>query len=312
MDFLDESSGDVWTQTRYPDLLSGLSDMSPTLHHKSMDAMVERFHTEIMDDLNNLGRYDLDRYPVEIAAYVLNTNLNPTRASNNSMPVLVNDGAGDSDSGISDTELNPSNFGSEISEDGDSDREEISTPDDDFIIEPLLSLDQDEDNLLELVGNPHEVLGQGINDAASAMASTSSASSTSGSSSDFLPDREDLENELVHIDDQLITIDDNLDDINDTFLHFDEQLAVHLEEEEDDDEISDSAALLDMVDFNANPFDEWQMETNADLEDLLRASNELLQEEERLVSLIYHSVSVNTRNVTRQFRAYPQLWQILI
>ena len=280
-DYLDDAAGDVWTQTRYPDLLSGLSEMSPTLHHKSVDAMVERFHTDIMDDLNNLGRYDLGRYPVEIAAYVLNTNLNPTRASNHSVPVLGHEGTGDSDSGISDTELNPSNFGSESSDEGDSDREEVSTPDEgnsDFVIEPLLNLSQDEDNELELVGNPQEVLGQVIGDAA---ASWAPAASISTSPAEFLPDREDLENELVHIDDQLITIEDNLEDINDTFLHFDEQLAVHLEE---DDDISESSALLDMVGFDANPFDEWQMETNADLEQLLRDSNELLQEEERLVS----------------------------
>ena len=72
-----------------------------------------------------------------------------------------------------------------------------------------------------------------------------------------------MENELVHIDDQLITIEDNLDVITDEFLHLDEQLAVHIEGEEEEDDL-----VLDPVAFDAVPYDEWMLDSGRDLEEL--------------------------------------------
>lgn len=71
----------------------------------------------------------------------------------------------------------------------------------------------------------------------------------------FILDPEIVENELVHIDDQLITIQDDLEEISDAFLHLDEQLAVHIEEEENDGFLA--SELLESVDYNATPFDNW-------------------------------------------------------
>ena len=47
------------------------------------------------------------------------------------------------------------------------------------------------------------------------------------------------------------------------------QLAVHITDEEEEGMLDD-LSLLDAVDFNAAPFDEWRMDENRGLEELLR------------------------------------------
>ncbi len=82
-------------------------------------------------------------------------------------------------------------------------------------------------------------------------------------------DPEDVENELVHIDDQLITIEDSLDVISDEFLHLDEQLAVHIEAEEERQNIGDDDdPVLDPVAYDASPYDEWVVESDREIDEL--------------------------------------------
>ena len=50
---------------------------------------------------------------------------------------------------------------------------------------------------------------------------------------------------------------------------YDIQLAVHITDEEEEGMLDD-LSLLDAVDFNAAPFDEWRMDENRELEELLR------------------------------------------
>ena len=50
---------------------------------------------------------------------------------------------------------------------------------------------------------------------------------------------------------------------------YDIQLAVHITDEEEEGMLDD-LSLLDSVDFNAAPFDEWRMDENRELEELLR------------------------------------------
>ena len=76
----------------------------------------------------------------------------------------------------------------------------------------------------------------------------------------------------MHIDDQLIKIEDSLDDISDEFLHLDEQLAAHIEDEEAAESAEAAAAVaevLDGVDLEANPFDDWLVDSERELHELL-------------------------------------------
>ena len=59
-----------------------------------------------------------------------------------------------------------------------------------------------------------------------------------------------------------------------------EQLAVHITDEEEERMLSD-LALLDAVDFNAAPFDEWRMDENRELEELLRLPDDLFTDAEK-------------------------------
>ena len=60
----------------------------------------------------------------------------------------------------------------------------------------------------------------------------------------------------------------------------DDQLAVHITDEEED-QMLEEFALLDAVDFNAAPFDEWRMDENREMEELLRLPDDLFTDAER-------------------------------
>lgn len=184
------------------------------VHPKNFDNAVERFQRELLQDLNDLGRYSArdPRIPVEISAYILSsgggTGIPDLCAANNDGR-LEDDGNG-SDSGISDTEARASSTEGE-----DSDNEET--------------------------------------------ASGGGGGGSAAMDNDFLIlDPEDLENELVHIDDQLLNIEDSLDGISEEFLALDEQLAYHIQDEEEEDQLGFlSEEMLSNVDYDATPFDSW-------------------------------------------------------
>jgi hypothetical protein len=276
MDIYDSNSdsGDLRTLSRYHDYLGGggtggLGDLSPRLHPKSMDAVLERFHAEILEDLNSLGSYHRIRpfrgEPVEISAYIVDTNGNRPTSS---------DGSGnnyaDSDSGISDTEAMAS--GSDVD---DSDTEKIKEEEED-VASPEPHLEDILDSELEIVGDPFEVLGGG--------GSRVLPPQKENEDDLVLPvsDPSELEDHLFQIDDQLITIDEDLEEISEEFLHLDEQLAVHITDQEETAILDDLDLLdsLDEVDYNAVPFDEWQVDSHRELDELLGQSNDLFTEGE--------------------------------
>ena len=55
---------------------------------------------------------------------------------------------------------------------------------------------------------------------------------------------------------------------------------MHITDEEEERMLSD-LALLDAVDFNAVPFDEWRMDENRELEELLRLPDDLFTDAEK-------------------------------
>ena len=284
---LINNGSDVWTQTQFGDSMNfgGIGgDMSPRLHPKSMDSLLDRFQNEILEDLNSLGRYNrISLYqgmPVEISAYVVNTpEPVPNGSGSGSSGGGENRPETDSDSGISDTEVTPSNFGSDSESDKEEDRaspealeEELPILEFQEAILPEANLGEEikteesmEDEDLERLINPHDILEGPLGPA-------------------FLPDPEDLENQLFQIDDQLITIDENLDEISDEFLHLDEQLAAHIDEEEDN-----AAYLEDLLDVSipepasssGNPFDVWQMDAHRGLDEFFHLDEDLFTESEK-------------------------------
>jgi hypothetical protein len=58
----------------------------------------------------------------------------------------------------------------------------------------------------------------------------------------------------------------------------DEQLAVHITDEEESSILDE--LMLESVDYNAVPFDEWQMDDNSELQELLRLPNDLFTDVE--------------------------------
>jgi hypothetical protein len=203
-DFNGGVQDDVWTQSTYGDggfgRFGGLGggDFSPRLHPKSMDAVIERFHEEILEDLNSLGRYQSIRAfrgePVEISAYIVNTGSSRPTSSSSSSAIPNN--YADSDSGISDTDVIASGSDAGDEEDSDNDRhkedeeeEEEEEEDDHEIVSPEPMLGDILESELELdVGDPMDVFG------------APSASSSSDLDLNLVPDV--LEDQLFHIDDQ--------------------------------------------------------------------------------------------------------------
>jgi len=248
----DVSLGHSWAQTQAMFHDMGIGDgMSPRIHPKSMDTLLEQHQAEILEDLNSLGRYSrLSQYagvPVHISAYIVDTatgeeSPGPCRESED------NDGT-DSDSGISDTNH-------------DSDHEDAEKEKQCEDME-----DMECETILDNVAAPGDVLGL---DAIVGLTPPPEQEMLDYSGQDA------LEAELVHIDEQLMHIEDDLGHIDEQFIMMDQQLAETIsddsiyENEMFTPNVAASSVNIENIDIGeSNPFDDWQREALADMEDLV-------------------------------------------
>ncbi len=146
----------------------------------------------------------------------------------------------------------------------------------------------------------------GISDGEACRASSSSSTHSSdesdgeSNSTPLIIEPEDVENELVHLDDQLVHIEDSLDNISEEFLHLDEQLAAHMQMDDEEAGIDDvdnegflSEEMLSNVDYNATPFDEWLTDANAGIDDLLNNLEPATTNDVDEVSFIKHVIAIS-------------------
>ena len=200
-------------------------------------------------------RYRLSQYgghPVHISAYIVDTNTADT-------PGQCEDQDGnESDSGISDTNH-------------DSDQESM----DDSEKEKDCDVDMECETILDQVAAPAEVLGLeaivGLTPPPEAEADQDMLAYSAG--------QDALEAELVHIDEQLMHIEDDLGHIDEQFIMMDQQLAETISEDSiyDADPMFNTGMAaaanvnpLDPIDIGqSNPFDDWQRETYANMDDLV-------------------------------------------
>ena len=194
--------------------------------------------------------YRLSHYagvPVHISAYIVDTatgeeSPEPCRERED------NDGT-DSDSGISDTNHD--------SDHEDSEKEKQCEDMEDMECETIL------DN----VAAPGDVLGL---DAIVGLTPPPEQEMLDYSGQDA------LEAELVHIDEQLMHIEDDLGHIDEQFIMMDQQLAETIsddsiyENEMFTPNVAASSVNIENIDIGeSNPFDDWQREALADMEDLV-------------------------------------------
>jgi len=212
----DDVYGQTWAQTQSQDPWLGLRG-NPRIHPKSMASVLERFQEDILDDLNNLGWYSrisaYDGMPVHISAYVLDTDHGPQCQDRNEDC--------DSDSGISDTDAQENH-----DQESDSEKEKEKKEE----AEDETSLDSE----LKLVSDPVDVFGL---DSVMGMTPPPDENlqdlADSARHLEFTAGTDALEAELFHIDDQLMNIDDDLGHIDEAFMMMDEQLAVHISQDDD-------------------------------------------------------------------------------
>jgi len=217
---------------------------SPRLHPKSLDSLLERHQQEILEDLNSLGRYSrLSSYgglPVHISAYIVDTeqgafchqdNLDDTNTCEEDI----------------EKEKNPEETEEEIEMGMDLEDLECETILLDNVVSPLSTV-QGLDAVLGLTPPPEEeVLNLGAGQDA-------------------------LEAELVHIDEQLMNIEDDLGHIDEAFIMMDQQLAESISDDVfTNDVFNNNAAQLNLdeliKDDDLNPFDDWQRDSLANIED---------------------------------------------
>jgi len=255
----DMTAGQSWaqTQSRFHD--SWMHDtLSPRIHPKSMDTLLERHQAEILEDLNSLGRYSrLSQYggiPVHISAYIVDTE--------HGSCMDQNDGA-ESDSGISDT-----NHDSDQETTDQEDIEKEKNPDDDC------AMDMECETILEDLVNPVDVLGL-----ESIVGLTPPPEDHNDDLLGIGNSQDALEAELVHIDEQLMNIEDDLGHIDEAFYMMDQQLAETISDDvmyENDVfnnnllDIPASEVNLDTLGLEGdNPFDDWQRESHSNIDDLV-------------------------------------------
>jgi len=245
---------------------SWMHDMrSPRLHPKSMETLLERHQAEILEDLNSLGRYSrLSQYggiPVHISAYIVGTEHGASCQEQN-------DGA-ESDSGISDT-----NHDSDQETTDHEDVEKEKNPEDDGDVD----MDMECETILENFGNPVDVLGL-----QSIVGLTPPPEDQNNEDILGIGTGQDaLEAELVHIDEQLMNIEEDLGHIDEAFYMMDQELAETISDDvlyENDifnnnlESVVSGAAPdinLDSLGVNENnPFDDWQRESIANIDDLV-------------------------------------------
>jgi len=223
-----------------------------------MDSLLERHQAEILEDLNSLGQYSrLSQYggiPVHISAYIVDTDHGSCQDQN--------DGA-ESDSGISDT-----NHDSDQETTDQEDIEKEKNPDDDC------DMDMECETILEDFVNPVDVLGL--------QAIVGLTPPPEDQSQDILglgTGQDALEAELVHIDEQLMNIEDDLGHIDEAFYMMDQQLAETISDDVmyDNDIFNNNLVDVNAPDVNLdnlgvegnNPFDDWQREAFANIDDLV-------------------------------------------
>lgn len=254
----DMTAGQTWAQTQAMFHDSWMHDTrSPRIHPKSMDSLLERHQAEILEDLNSLGRYSrLSQYggiPVHISAYIVDTDHGSCQDQN--------DGA-DSDSGISDT-----NHDSDQETTDQEDVEKEKNPDDD-------DMDMECETILEDFVNPVDVLGL-----QSIVGLTPPPEDQNQDVLGLGTGQDALEAELVHIDEQLMNIEDDLGHIDEAFFMMDQQLAETISDDVmyDNDMFNNNLVDVNAPDVNLdnlgiegnNPFDDWERETFANIDDLV-------------------------------------------
>jgi len=229
---------------------------APSIHPKSLDSILERHQQEILEDLNSLGRYSrLSAYagvPVHISAFIVDTDQGPSCCQPDHQ-----DWGEESDSGISDTAHS------------DSDDENIEKEKNPEESEEEVAMDLECETILFDSASPLSQV-QGLDTVMGLTPPPESSLLDLGAGQDA------LEAELVHIDEQLMNIEDDLGHIDEAFVMMDQQLAESISEDvyDNTDFASDGFGLnLDTlgVDPSAelgNPFDDWQRDALADIEEL--------------------------------------------
>jgi len=251
-------SGETWTQTMLhnPWIQDNGITSAPSIHPKSLDSILERHQQEILEDLNSLGRYSrLSAYagvPVHISAFIVDTDQGPSCCQPDHQ-----DWGEESDSGISDTAHS------------DSDDENIEKEKNPEESEEEVAMDLECETILFDSASPLSQV-QGLDTVMGLTPPPESSLLDLGAGQDA------LEAELVHIDEQLMNIEDDLGHIDEAFVMMDQQLAESISEDvyDNTDFASDGFGLnLDTlgVDPSAelgNPFDDWQRDALADIEEL--------------------------------------------
>jgi len=201
--------------------------------------------------------------PIHISAYIVDTDHGSCQEQN--------DGA-ESDSGISDT-----NHDSDQESTDQEDGEKEKNPDDDC------DIDMECETILEDFVNPVDVLG---------LQAIVGLTPPPEDAQDILglgTGQDALEAELVHIDEQLMNIEDDLGHIDEAFIMMDQQLAETISDDVmyDNDMFNNNLIDINAPDVNLdnlgvegdNPFDDWQREALANIDDLVldNVSNDDLQ-----------------------------------
>jgi len=254
-------SGETWTQAMLhnpwiPD--NGITS-APSIHPKSLDSMLERHQQEILEDLNSLGRYSrLSAYggvPVHISAFIVDTDQGPSCCQPEGQ-----DWGEESDSGISDTAHSDSD---------DENIEKEKNPEESE--EEEVAMDLECETILFDSASPLSQV-QGLDTVMGLTPPPENSLLDLGAGQDA------LEAELVHIDEQLMNIEDDLGHIDEAFVMMDQQLAESISEDVYDNPgfaTEDGFGLnLDTLGVDSsneelgNPFDEWQRDALADIEEL--------------------------------------------
>merc|ERR1719195_2205367 len=205
--------------------------------------------------------YRLSHYagvPVHISAYILDTDHSGPPAP----PCQDNDGT-ESDSGISDT--NHDSDQESNCEHEDTEKEKTGDDGD-------MEVDMECETILTNLADPTEVLGlEAIVGLTPPPEDQDMLAYSAG--------QDALEAELVHIDEQLMHIEDDLGHIDEQFIMMDQQLAETISEDSiyDADPMFNTGMAaaanvnpLDPIDIGqSNPFDDWQRETYANMDDLV-------------------------------------------
>ena len=179
---------------------------------------------------------------MHISAYILDTERGPASCGERGQ-----DGS-DSDSGISDTNHDSDQ---EITDHEDGEKEK--SPE-----EEELEMECDTDYV-----NPVDVLGL------EAIVGLTPPPDAEGEMLAYTTGQDALEAELVHIDSQLMNIEDDLGHIDEAFIMMDQQLAETISDDTIYEEPLQTEDVSLPLQGDSNPFDDWEREALADIDDLV-------------------------------------------